>query len=123
MPFQFFSYAVKAMRISPLLVDYFGNVLRLPFLLPAWRDSAALRRAWEMQWRYALVVALLGPLGYVLVLYAVQVAPLSHVARAREVSMVFAALIGGRLLGKRDRGLRIAGALCIAAGVAALALG
>ena len=35
-----------------------------------------------------------------LVLYAVQMAPLSHVAPAREVSMLFAALIGGRLLGE-----------------------
>lgn len=117
-------YAVKAMLISPILVDYFGNVLRLPVLLPAaFRDPVALRRMWRAQWRYALVVALLGPLAYVLVLYAVKLAPLSHVAPAREVSMLFAALIGGRLLGESDRGLRIGGAVCIAAGVVALALG
>ena len=50
-------------------------------------------------------------------------APLSHVAPAREVSMLFAALIGGHLLGEGDRVARICGALCIAAGVTALALG
>ena len=117
-------YAVKVMLISPLRVDYFGNLLRLPFLLPAaWRDPSSLRRLWQAQWRYALVVALLGPIAYVLVLYAVTLAPLSHVAPARELSMLFAALIGGRLLGEGDRGPRIAGAVCIAAGVAALALG
>ena len=37
--------------------------------------------------------------------------------------MLFAALIGGRLLGEGDRALRLAGAGCIAAGVGALALG
>jgi drug/metabolite transporter (DMT)-like permease len=37
------------------------------------------------------------------------------------VSMLFAALLGGRLLGEQDRGLRVLGAGCIAAGVAALA--
>jgi drug/metabolite transporter (DMT)-like permease len=117
-------YAVKALLMSPLLVDYFANLLRLPFLLPAAaRDPAAFRQAWRAQWRYALVLALLSPLAYVLVLYAVKLAPLSHVAPAREVSMLFAALIGGKLLGEGDRGLRIVGALCIAAGVAALALG
>ena len=58
-----------------------------------------------------------------LVLYAMQVAPLSHVAPAREVSMLFAALIGGHLLGEGDRASRIAGAACIAFGVMALALG
>jgi drug/metabolite transporter (DMT)-like permease len=117
-------YAVKVLLLSPLLVDYIGNLLRVPFLLPAaLRDAPAFAHAWRTQWRYALVVAVLGPLGYVLVLYAMQLAPLSHVAPAREVSMLFAALIGGRLLGEGDRGARIAGALCIALGVAALALG
>jgi drug/metabolite transporter (DMT)-like permease len=55
------------------------------------------------------------------VLYAVTMAPLSHVAPAREVSMLFAALIGGRLLGEGHRALRLAGALLIALGVMALA--
>jgi hypothetical protein len=54
----------------------------------------------------------------VLVLYAVRLAPLSHVAPAREVSMLFAAL-----LGEGERGHRIAGATLIAGGVAGLALG
>ena len=117
-------YAVKAMLLSPLVIDYFGNLFRLPFLLPvAWRDPPGFRDAWRTQWRHALVVAVLGPVAYVMVLYAVQLAPLSHVAPAREVSMLFAALLGGRLLGEGHRGLRIAGAACIAAGVAALAVG
>jgi len=115
-------YAVKVLLIGPVLVDYVGNVLRVPILLPtSLRDRAGLRAAWRSQWRHALVVATLGPLAYVLVLYAVQQAPLSHVAPAREVSMLFAALLGGRLLGEGDRGLRIVGAVCMAAGVIALA--
>jgi len=57
------------------------------------------------------------------VLYAVRTAPISHVAPAREVSMLFAALIGGKLLGEGDVMLRIVGAGCIALGVMALALG
>ena len=69
------------------------------------------------------VVATLGPLAYILVLYALRMAPLSHVAPAREVSMLVAALLGGRLLGEADRGLRLLGAACIAGGVIALALG
>ena len=117
-------YAVKVLLISPILVDYVGNLLRVPFLLPAaLRDRAGFADLWRAQWRSALVVAVLGPLGYVLVLYAFQLAPLSHVAPAREVSMLFAALIGGRLLGEADRATRLVGAVCIAAGVGALALG
>lgn len=117
-------YAVKVMLISPIVVDYFGNAFRVPFLLPvALRDPAGFKQALKAQWRYALVVAAISPLGYVLVLYAVQMAPLSHVAPAREVSMLFATLIGGKLLGEGERGWRVAGAACIAAGVVSLALG
>lgn len=117
-------YAVKVMLISPILVDYVGNVLRIPVMLPfVLRDRAGFARAWRAQWRAAVVVAVLGPLSYVMVLYAVRMAPLSHVAPAREVSMLFAALAGGTLLGETDRWLRLLGAAGIAAGVAALALG
>jgi drug/metabolite transporter (DMT)-like permease len=117
-------YAVKAMLISPILVDYVGNVLRIPVMLPfALRDPAGFAQAWRVQWRPALVVAVLGPLSYVMVLYAVRMAPLSHVAPAREVSMLFAALAGGTLLGEGDRRLRLLGAASIAAGVVALAWG
>jgi drug/metabolite transporter (DMT)-like permease len=117
-------YAVKVMLISPIVVDYFGNAFRVPFLLPAaLRDPAGFKDALRTQWRYALIVAAISPLGYVLVLYAVQMAPLSHVAPAREVSMLFATLIGGKLLGEGERGWRLAGAACIAAGVVSLAVG
>ena len=117
-------YAVKVALISPILVDYFGNLLRIPFMLRgALRNRSDCLLAWQQQWRHALLVAVISPLAYVMVLYAVALAPLSHVAPAREVSMLFAAILGGRLLGEGDRGWRIAGAACIAAGVAGLALG
>ena len=117
-------YAVKFVLMSPILLDYYGNFVRLLFLLPTvLRDRATAARHWRAQWKYALVVATISPVGYVLVLYAMKVAPLSHVAPAREVSMLFAALIGGQLLGEGDRLARIAGAACIAFGVMALALG
>ena len=115
-------YAVKVMLISPILVDYVGNALRIPFMLPnALRDRAGFVPDFKLQWKAALVLAAISPLAYVLVLYAVQMAPLSHVAPAREVSMLFAALLGGRLRGETDRGARLLGAACIAAGVVMLA--
>jgi drug/metabolite transporter (DMT)-like permease len=117
-------YAVKVALMSPILVDYFGNLVRLVFLTPTLlRDRPTVWALWLQQRRYALIVGVFSPVSYVLVLYALQVAPLSHVAPAREVSMLFAALLGGHLLGEKDRGLRIAGAALIAAGVMALGLG
>jgi drug/metabolite transporter (DMT)-like permease len=117
-------YAVKVALMSPILVDYFGNLVRLFFLTPTLlRDRPAVWALWLQQRRYALIVGIFSPVSYVLVLYALKVAPLSHVAPAREVSMLFAALLGGHLLGEKDRGPRIAGAALIAAGVMALGLG
>ncbi|MGQ2981531.1 MAG: EamA family transporter, partial [Polaromonas sp.] len=117
-------YAVKFLLMSPILVDYLGNFVRLALLAPTvLRDRPAARRLWRQQWKYALLVGTISPVSYVLVLYAMQVAPLSHVAPAREVSMLFAALIGGHLLGEGDRVQRAFGAALIAVGVMALALG
>lgn len=116
-------YAVKLVAMSPILIDYMGNLVRVGMLAPALlRDRLATAALWRRQWKHALFVGIVSPVSYVLVLYAVQVAPLSHVAPAREVSMLFAALIGGHLLGEGDRALRLLGAGFIALGVMALAL-
>lgn len=117
-------YAVKVLLMSPILVDYMGNFFRVALLAPVvLRDRPAAWRLWATQWKAALAVAVISPVAYVLVLYAMRDAPISHVAPAREVSMLFAALIGGHLLGEGDRLARLCGAICIAAGVTALALG
>ncbi len=117
-------YAVKFVLMSPILLDYIGNLMRLVLLAPAvLRDRAESVRLWRLQWKYAVFVGIISPVSYVLVLYAMKVARLSHVAPAREVSMLFAALLGGQLLGEGDRLQRLLGAALIAAGVMALALG
>ena len=118
------AYTVKIVAMSPILFDYWCNILRMPYAaVPVLRDIPEAKRLWKLQWKYAAITAIFSPIAYVCVLYAVLIAPVSHVAPAREVSMLFAALIGGHLLGESDRGLRVLGALCIAAGVMALALG
>ena len=118
------AWTVKVLAVSPILFDYWCNILRMPYsAVPVLRDIPEAKRLWKLQWKYAAIVGVLSPIGYVLVLYAAKIAPVSHVAPAREVSMLFAALIGGQLLGESDRGLRFLGACCIAVGVMALALG
>jgi len=117
-------WGVKVLGMSPILVDYLSNVVRLVILLPVVASMRiGLLTVFRQQWKGALLVAAISPVSYVLVLYAMQVAPLSHVAPAREVSMLFAALIGGHLLSEGDRVLRVLGAACIAGGVMALAVG
>ena len=116
-------YAVKVLAVSPLMLDYFGNVLRVPLQLPTLlRNPQSFWPELKRSWKGVLAVAGLGPLAYILVLMAMREAPLSRVAPAREVSMLFAALLGGQLLGEGERGWRLAGAALIGAGVIALAL-
>jgi uncharacterized membrane protein len=118
------AYTIKVLALSPILFDYWCNLLRIPLTVGLvwgrWADSYA---QFKTQWKHAAVVGIVSPISYILVLYAVKIAPVSHVAPAREVSMLFAALIGGHLLGESDRGLRVIGAAVMAGGVIALALG
>jgi len=117
-------YGVKVLLLSPILLDYFGNFVRLALLAPpVLRDPAQALCLWKAQWKSATIIGVISPIPYVLVLYAMQVAPLSHVAPAREVSMLFAALLGGQLLGEGDRLLRFLGAISIGVGVLALSAG
>ncbi|MDY6982320.1 MAG: DMT family transporter [Pseudomonadota bacterium] len=116
-------WAVKVLLISPFIVDYSGNLLRVVFLAPrALHDRGALVDEWRRYARPVAIVSVLGPLGYILVLYAMQLAPVSHVAPARELSTLVGTWFGARLLRERAAPSRLAGAACIVAGVVSLAL-
>jgi drug/metabolite transporter (DMT)-like permease len=65
----------------------------------------------------------LTPVGYVLVLFAMRMAPVSCVAPAREMSMTIGAYLEFRFLSEGHLARRLTGSLLIAAGVAALTLG
>ena len=103
--------AVSAMAIAPLLLDWGTNCGRVVLLAPvALRRRSELRRHWLEHRREALGVALLNPLAYILVLTALQVTPVSHIAPAREVSILIGSLMGIRLLGEGNARVRLLGA-------------
>ena len=117
-------YAVKVLLLSPILVDYAGNAFRATLFAPlAWRDRATVRSEYPRYWKAALGVSVLGPLGYILVLKAMTLAPVSHVAPARELSMMIGAWFGARVLGEGGTQQRLIAAALIVVGVTALALG
>ena len=116
-------YSVKTLLLSPILVDYAGNLFRMIVLSGgAWRQRTSLSAEYRHCWREALGVAVLTPMGYILVLFAMRMAPVSHVAPAREMSMMIGAYFGYRFLSEGDFKRRVIGSLLIAAGVAALTL-
>ncbi len=116
-------WAVKVLLISPFIIDYTGNVFRVFVLSPgAWKDRERVRAEVRAYIKPALIVSVLGPLGYILVLYAMRIAPISHVAPARELATLIGTYFGARLLKERAAPMRIAGAVCIVAGVVSLAI-
>jgi len=114
-------WAVKVLAISPFIVDFTGNFLRILVLTPiAWRDrAAAIREAGEYAGP-AAVVSVLGPMGYILVLFAMRIAPISHIAPARELATLAGAYMGSKLLRERTTPERVLGAVCIVVGVVSL---
>ena len=52
----------------------------------------------------SLGISVLTPLGYVLVLFAMKFAPVSHIAPVREMSMIAGAFLGAKLL-REDYGV------------------
>jgi drug/metabolite transporter (DMT)-like permease len=70
-----------------------------------------------------LAGGVLAVLGYGIVMWAMSRGAMANVAALRETSVVFAALIGSRLLGEGFGGRRLAAAMCVAAGVILLQAG
>jgi len=89
----------------------------------AMRRREEVSAAWKHKREAVILVALLCPLSYILVLTAMVFTPVSYVAPAREISILFAALMGAHLLQEGDVPRRIAAAAAMALGVLALALG
>jgi drug/metabolite transporter (DMT)-like permease len=113
------------------LVDKWSMTTELP---PAWYayltiPVAALlltplvvtRTRWRHEWRLnrrpIVIVALLMTGSYLLVLYALRIAPVSYVAPARELGIVFGTALGIVVLRERQGPQKLAGALLILTGV------
>jgi drug/metabolite transporter (DMT)-like permease len=115
-------WAVKVLAISPFVVDFTGNVLRTIVLAPfVWSDRPRVAHEVRVYAVPAAVVSVLGPLGYILVLFAMRVAPVSHVAPARELATLVGAYFGSKLLREPAAPERLVGAACIVGGVVSLA--
>ena len=117
--------SVAIWMIPPLLYDWGTNFFRCLVLVPYAHRKApgSIARAWREQRRAVVVIALLSPLGYILVLTAMVFTPVSLVAPAREVSILFAALMGAHLLREGDVARRAFAAAGMVLGIAGLALG
>jgi drug/metabolite transporter (DMT)-like permease len=114
-------WAVKILSISPFIIDLSGSVFRFVALTPSvLRDRAGVMREAREYRLPVAVVSVLGPIGYILVLFAMRVAPIGHVAPARELATLVGSYFGAKLLKERMTWARAIGAILIVAGVISL---
>ena len=116
-------WSVQRLGVPPLVYYWGGEVMRVLLFTPAaLADRAGVARLWREQRRRVVAIAVLSPLGYILILLALRTGAVSHIAPAREVSILIGAYLGGRVLGEGDRTRRLVASGAFAAGVVALAL-
>ncbi|HWH39859.1 MAG TPA: hypothetical protein VNU21_08465 [Usitatibacter sp.] len=117
--------SVARWLVPPLLFDWGCNAFRVAVLVPFTRrrQPGAIARAWHERRGTVFAIAVLSPLSYILVLTAMVFTPVSLVAPAREVSILFAALMGAHLLREGDLARRAVAAIGMVLGMAGLALG
>lgn len=110
--------AVKRAQVDPFALDYMSNLLRILLLLPLMKRNRAIEglrsRPLLMM---ALLVGTLSPLSYVLVLYAMRLAPISVIGPTREVSMMIGLFFGWWFLNEPGIGKKLPGVLAMVAGV------
>ena len=117
--------SVATFLIPPLLYDWGCNAFRVVVMVPLAQRRApgGMARAWAERRKTVLAIALLSPLSYIFVLTAMVFTQVSLVAPAREISILFAALMGAHLLREGDLARRAVAAVGMVLGIAGLALG
>ena len=117
--------AVAVLLIPPVVFDWGANLSRIVMMAPMAmkREPGAISRAWRDHRNTVIAIGVLSPLSYILVLTAMVFTPVSYVAPARELSILFAALLGAHALKEGDATRRTIAALGMVLGIAGLALG
>lgn len=111
-------FAVRDLAISPILLEYSTNPLRVIALSPVVRKRwPEVRDLWRIYRWKILTISLIAPLGFIFVLYALRVAPVHLVAPTREISIVLGVIFGAKLLTEENFRTRLLGALLIVAGI------
>jgi drug/metabolite transporter (DMT)-like permease len=115
--------ALTVGHLAPLVL-YYGDVCLIvlaltPFALRHWPE---VKFHWRTHRLEACGIAVLGTFSYVLVLSALVFTPVSYIAPAREISVLFGALLGTKLLAEGDTRRRLLAAGIIVVGIVALAL-
>ena len=116
-------FAVSNLKVPPPLIPVCFNLGIAAMLSPyAWRNRPKVRTEWKNHKREIVAIAVLYPAAYLMVLMAMVFTPVSYVAPAREIGILFGAVLGTRLLGEERSLRRLLAAGIMVAGLIVLAL-
>jgi len=114
--------AVKIAPPIPYTVAVIGaSALMMTPVVLARYGRQMVAAEWRSNWPRIVLVGILTLITYALVLQAYSIGRVSYAGAVREVSVVFAALVGWRWLGEGFGGWRVTGALLIFAGILVIA--
>ncbi|MDX6297958.1 MAG: hypothetical protein QOI51_1815 [Nocardioidaceae bacterium] len=116
------NHSVNALAVPPLPYFAVAVVFQSAILAPYAVRRPTTAEIWRRHRREVLTVGILSPVAYLLVLYAMQRAPVSLVAPARELSIVFGGLGAWLLYHEPNPVRRLVGSLIVLAGIASIAL-
>jgi drug/metabolite transporter (DMT)-like permease len=110
-------------RLHPVpYIALMGAGTALTLLPVVLRRPEALRHEWTVNWRAILAASTTNLTSYLLVLFAFRLSKAGYVVAARELSILFSALLGSLWLGEGRLGPLLAAAVVVLAGVACVAL-
>ena len=116
--------AVSLLLIPPIVYDWMvigGQALvTAPF---AWRRRAEVAEVWSTKRGTVLVVGIISRLSYLLMLTALAISPVSYVAPAREIGILFGTFLGVRVLAEGNTTRRVVASAAMVLGIVLLALG
>ncbi|HEV2471048.1 MAG TPA: EamA family transporter [Chthonomonadales bacterium] len=108
LPYTVIVIALTTAIITPAIVLRYGKVK----IIEEWRSN----------WPRIMLVGAFTLLAYILVLKAYTLTRVSYAGSVREVSVVFAALLGWKLLREEFGAARVIGSICIFSGILVIAL-
>lgn len=116
--------AVAFILIPPLIYDWLVIAGQMLAVAPvAFRRRVEVRDVWVRQRGSVLLVGVISRLSYLCMLVALTLSPVSYVAPAREITILFGTILGTRVLAEGQGSRRLIGAAGMVVGIVALALG
>jgi drug/metabolite transporter (DMT)-like permease len=114
--------AVTTGALPPIIYFTAGCVVQGALLSP-FAHRQEVTRLWHQHWREIVVVAVLSPMAYLFVLFAMQTTPVSVVAPVRELSIVIGSIVAWRVLHEPNPVRRLVGAAIVLTGILGIAIG